>query len=50
MRACAIVSKLGLGYLHDFHEATFKKPTFCDSCNGFVSSQIADATGGAGKN
>nr|XP_020642888.1 RAS guanyl-releasing protein 4 [Pogona vitticeps] len=36
MRACAIVSKLGLGYLHDFHEATFKKPTFCDSCNGFL--------------
>ncbi|KAH0631538.1 hypothetical protein JD844_005905 [Phrynosoma platyrhinos] len=37
MQACAIVSKLGLGYLHDFHEATFKKPTFCDSCNGFVN-------------
>ncbi|KAJ7303925.1 hypothetical protein JRQ81_011437 [Phrynocephalus forsythii] len=36
MQACAIVSKLGLGYLHDFHEATFKKPTFCDSCNGFL--------------
>ncbi|XP_061453991.1 RAS guanyl-releasing protein 4 [Rhineura floridana] len=36
MRACAIFSKLGLGFLHNFHEATFKKPTFCDSCNGFL--------------
>ncbi|XP_054854930.1 LOW QUALITY PROTEIN: RAS guanyl-releasing protein 4 [Eublepharis macularius] len=36
MRACAIFSKLGLGFLHNFHEATFMKPTFCDSCNGFL--------------
>ncbi|XP_077192662.1 RAS guanyl-releasing protein 4 isoform X2 [Paroedura picta] len=36
MRACAIFSKLGLGFLHDFHETTFKKPTFCDSCSGFL--------------
>uniref|UniRef100_A0A8C3FMP6 RAS guanyl releasing protein 4 n=1 Tax=Chrysemys picta bellii TaxID=8478 RepID=A0A8C3FMP6_CHRPI len=38
MRACAVFSKLGLGFLHDFQEATFKKPTFCHSCNGFVSN------------
>ncbi|XP_075774077.1 LOW QUALITY PROTEIN: RAS guanyl-releasing protein 4 [Pelodiscus sinensis] len=36
MRACAVFAKLGLGFLHDFHEATFKKPTFCHSCNGFL--------------
>ncbi|XP_015274531.1 PREDICTED: RAS guanyl-releasing protein 4-like [Gekko japonicus] len=36
MRACAIFSKLGLGFLHNFHETTFKKPTFCDSCSGFI--------------
>ncbi|KAJ6663754.1 hypothetical protein lerEdw1_009833 [Lerista edwardsae] len=36
MRACAIFSKLGLGFLHNFQEATFKRPTFCDSCNGFL--------------
>ncbi|XP_030400532.1 RAS guanyl-releasing protein 4 isoform X2 [Gopherus evgoodei] len=40
MRACAIFSKLGLGFLHDFQEATFKKPTFCHSCNGFVSDPV----------
>lgn len=40
LRACAVFSKLGLGFLHNFHEATFKKPTFCDSCHGFVSVQI----------
>uniref|UniRef100_A0A670ZXP9 RAS guanyl releasing protein 4 n=1 Tax=Pseudonaja textilis TaxID=8673 RepID=A0A670ZXP9_PSETE len=36
MRACAIFSKLGLVVLHDFQEVTFKKPTFCDHCSGFV--------------
>ncbi|XP_062996597.1 RAS guanyl-releasing protein 4 [Elgaria multicarinata webbii] len=36
MRACAVFSKLSLGFLHNFQEATFKKPTFCDSCNGFL--------------
>ncbi|KAF7242323.1 RAS guanyl-releasing protein 1 [Varanus komodoensis] len=36
MRACAIFSKLSLGFSHNFQEATFKKPTFCDSCNGFL--------------
>lgn len=36
MRACTIFSKLGLGFLHNFHEVTVKKPTFCASCNGFL--------------
>ncbi|XP_074872626.1 RAS guanyl-releasing protein 4 [Carettochelys insculpta] len=36
MRACAVFAKLGLSFLHDFHEATFKKPTFCHTCNGFL--------------
>uniref|UniRef100_A0A8C6VMK3 RAS guanyl releasing protein 4 n=1 Tax=Naja naja TaxID=35670 RepID=A0A8C6VMK3_NAJNA len=37
MRACAIFSKLGLVVLHDFQEVTFKKPTFCDHCGGFLT-------------
>ncbi|XP_029141329.1 RAS guanyl-releasing protein 4 [Protobothrops mucrosquamatus] len=36
MRACAIFSRLGLGFLHDFQEVSFKKPTFCDHCGGFL--------------
>ncbi|XP_058052210.1 RAS guanyl-releasing protein 4 isoform X2 [Ahaetulla prasina] len=36
MRACAIFSKLGLVVLHDFQEVTFKKPTFCNHCGGFL--------------
>ncbi|KAF6288909.1 RAS guanyl releasing protein 4 [Rhinolophus ferrumequinum] len=36
LRASAICSKLGLAFLHTFHEVTFRKPTFCDSCNGFL--------------
>lgn len=36
LRASAICSKLGLASLHSFHEVTFRKPTFCDSCNGFL--------------
>ncbi|XP_028920787.1 RAS guanyl-releasing protein 4 isoform X1 [Ornithorhynchus anatinus] len=36
LKASAICAKLGLGFLHAFHEVTFKKPTFCDSCNGFL--------------
>jgi hypothetical protein len=38
LHACAICSKLGLAFLHSFHEVTFRKPTFCDSCSGFVST------------
>uniref|UniRef100_A0A2K5VCW2 RAS guanyl releasing protein 4 n=1 Tax=Macaca fascicularis TaxID=9541 RepID=A0A2K5VCW2_MACFA len=36
LRASAICSKLGLAFLHTFHEVTFRKPTFCDSCSGFL--------------
>ncbi|XP_023395648.2 RAS guanyl-releasing protein 4 isoform X2 [Loxodonta africana] len=35
LRASAICSKLGLAFLHTFHEVTFHRPTFCDSCSGF---------------
>uniref|UniRef100_A0A8C5SVP4 RAS guanyl releasing protein 4 n=1 Tax=Laticauda laticaudata TaxID=8630 RepID=A0A8C5SVP4_LATLA len=44
MRACAIFSKLGLVVLHDFQEVTFKKPTFCDHCGGFVSLHTFSVT------
>ncbi|KAL1769368.1 RAS guanyl-releasing protein 4 [Sigmodon hispidus] len=36
LRASAICSKLGLAFLHAFHEVTFRKPTFCHSCSGFL--------------
>ncbi|KAM5295817.1 RAS guanyl-releasing protein 4 isoform 2-T2 [Glossophaga mutica] len=36
LRASAICSKLGLAFLHTFHEVTFRKPTFCDCCSGFL--------------
>ncbi|XP_055992056.1 RAS guanyl-releasing protein 4 [Sorex fumeus] len=36
LRASAICSKLGLASLHCFHGVTFRKPTFCDSCSGFL--------------
>uniref|UniRef100_A0A7N4PMP8 RAS guanyl releasing protein 4 n=1 Tax=Sarcophilus harrisii TaxID=9305 RepID=A0A7N4PMP8_SARHA len=36
LRASAICAKLGLSFLHPFHEVTFKKPTFCGSCSGFL--------------
>uniref|UniRef100_A0A8D2DSD5 RAS guanyl releasing protein 4 n=1 Tax=Sciurus vulgaris TaxID=55149 RepID=A0A8D2DSD5_SCIVU len=36
LHASAICSKLGLAFLHTFHEVTLRKPTFCDSCNGFL--------------
>lgn len=38
LHASAICSKLGLAFLHTFHEVTLRKPTFCDNCNGFVST------------
>lgn len=40
MRASSIYSKLGLGFAHNFQEATYLKPTFCDNCAGFVSLSI----------
>lgn len=38
LHASAICSKLGLAFLHAFQEVTFRKPTFCHSCSGFVST------------
>uniref|UniRef100_A0A8C6RWN8 RAS guanyl releasing protein 4 n=1 Tax=Nannospalax galili TaxID=1026970 RepID=A0A8C6RWN8_NANGA len=35
LRASAICSKLGLSFLHTFHEVTFRKPSFCHNCGGF---------------
>uniref|UniRef100_F7BM43 RAS guanyl-releasing protein 1 n=1 Tax=Xenopus tropicalis TaxID=8364 RepID=F7BM43_XENTR len=36
MRASSICSKLGLGFLHNFQETTYLRPTFCDNCAGFL--------------
>ncbi|XP_041928286.1 RAS guanyl-releasing protein 1-like [Alosa sapidissima] len=36
MRASVICSKLGLGFVHNFVETTYMKPTFCDNCSGFL--------------
>uniref|UniRef100_A0A8C6RQU6 RAS guanyl releasing protein 4 n=1 Tax=Nannospalax galili TaxID=1026970 RepID=A0A8C6RQU6_NANGA len=36
LRASAICSKLGLSFLHTFHEVTFRKPSFCHNCGGFL--------------
>ncbi|KAM7375737.1 hypothetical protein PAMP_005515 [Pampus punctatissimus] len=36
MRASVICSKLGLGFVHNFEENTYMKPTFCDNCSGFL--------------
>uniref|UniRef100_A0A3Q2Y4F5 RAS guanyl releasing protein 1 n=1 Tax=Hippocampus comes TaxID=109280 RepID=A0A3Q2Y4F5_HIPCM len=44
MRASVICSKLGLGFVHNFQETTYMKPTFCDNCSGFVSQQMSQCT------
>ncbi|XP_051725437.1 RAS guanyl-releasing protein 4 isoform X4 [Ctenopharyngodon idella] len=38
MRGMSVCAKLGfnLHNLHNFHETTYKRPTFCDSCGGFL--------------
>ncbi|RXM98817.1 RAS guanyl-releasing protein 1 [Acipenser ruthenus] len=36
MRGINICAKLGLNFVHNFQETTYKKPTFCDTCNGFL--------------
>ncbi|XP_043918309.1 RAS guanyl-releasing protein 1-like isoform X2 [Protopterus annectens] len=36
MRASSVYSKLRLGFPHNFQENTYLKPTFCDSCAGFL--------------
>ncbi|XP_036392359.1 RAS guanyl-releasing protein 4 isoform X2 [Megalops cyprinoides] len=36
MRGMSVCAKLGLNFLHNFHETTYKRPTFCDTCGGFL--------------
>uniref|UniRef100_A0A8C9U236 RAS guanyl releasing protein 4 n=1 Tax=Scleropages formosus TaxID=113540 RepID=A0A8C9U236_SCLFO len=36
MRGMSVCAKLGLKFLHNFHETTYKKPTFCNTCRGFL--------------
>ncbi|XP_078287061.1 LOW QUALITY PROTEIN: RAS guanyl-releasing protein 1-like [Rhinoraja longicauda] len=36
LRASSICSKLTLGFRHNFQENTYKRPTFCDNCTGFL--------------
>lgn len=39
MRGMSVCAKLGYNFndAHNFHETTYKRPTFCDHCGGFVS-------------
>uniref|UniRef100_A0A7N8WXX9 RAS guanyl releasing protein 4 n=1 Tax=Mastacembelus armatus TaxID=205130 RepID=A0A7N8WXX9_9TELE len=38
MRGMSICAKLGYNFndAHNFHETTYKRPTFCDICGGFL--------------
>lgn len=38
MRGMSVCAKLGVSLhnLHNFHETTYKRPTFCDTCGGFL--------------
>ncbi|XP_051881582.1 RAS guanyl-releasing protein 1-like isoform X4 [Pristis pectinata] len=36
MRSSSIFSKSVQGFLHNFQETTYLKPTFCDNCAGFI--------------
>ncbi|XP_034024483.1 RAS guanyl-releasing protein 4 isoform X2 [Thalassophryne amazonica] len=38
MRGMSVCAKLGYNFndVHNFHEITYKRPTFCDSCRGFL--------------
>uniref|UniRef100_A0A672IWZ5 RAS guanyl-releasing protein 1-like n=1 Tax=Salarias fasciatus TaxID=181472 RepID=A0A672IWZ5_SALFA len=40
MRGMSVCAKLGYNFkdAHNFSETTYKRPTFCDTCGGFVSS------------
>ncbi|KAG5269007.1 hypothetical protein AALO_G00197260 [Alosa alosa] len=42
MRGMSVCAKLGysLHNLHNFHETTYKRPTFCDACGGFVGIRV----------
>ncbi|XP_051253515.1 RAS guanyl-releasing protein 4 isoform X1 [Dicentrarchus labrax] len=38
MRGMSICAKLGYNFkdAHNFHETTYKRPTYCDTCGGFL--------------
>ncbi|XP_039985822.1 RAS guanyl-releasing protein 4 isoform X2 [Xiphias gladius] len=38
LRGMSICAKLGYNFkdAHNFHETTYKRPTFCDNCRGFL--------------
>lgn len=38
MRGMSVCAKLGYNFndVHNFHETTYKRPTFCDACRGFL--------------
>ncbi|KAM9318014.1 RAS guanyl-releasing protein 4 isoform 2-T2 [Pholidichthys leucotaenia] len=38
MRGMSVCAKLGYSFndAHNFHEITYKRPTFCDTCGGFM--------------
>ncbi|XP_028276406.1 RAS guanyl-releasing protein 4 isoform X2 [Parambassis ranga] len=38
MRGMSVCAKLGYNFndAHNFHETTYKRPTFCDTCGGFL--------------
>ncbi|CAL9684392.1 unnamed protein product [Knipowitschia caucasica] len=38
MRGMSVCAKLGYNFneTHNFHETTYKRPTFCDQCGGFL--------------
>lgn len=38
LRGMSVCAKLGFNFQHNFHETSYKKPTFCDTCGGFVST------------
>ncbi|KAJ8402179.1 hypothetical protein AAFF_G00370440 [Aldrovandia affinis] len=40
MRGMSVCAKLGFNFLHNFHETTYKKPTFSDTCRGFFLGVI----------